>query len=144
MLVPLKSLPSKSKCLFFNTFKLLWLSKFSKMTIAKCNRCLASASGNTFVEASAKINHAVGLSRGVKCGDNWNQVYEVKESTPKPAIKPDTPTSTTTIEPIPVPVAEPIAEPSPDPITETKPDTPPENKPRKGEKLKSAKKSKKE
>lgn len=121
------------------------------MTIAKCNRCLATASGNTFVEASAKINHAVGLSRGVKCGDNWNQVYEVKESTP--AIKPDTPTiTTTTIEPIPVPVAEPIAEPSPDPITETKPeptpepvpDTPPENKPRKGEKLKSAKKSKKE
>lgn len=107
------------------------------MTIAKCNRCLATALGNTFVEASAKINHAVGLSRGVKCGDNYNQVCEVKESTP--TIKHDN------IEPIPVPVAKPIAEPSPDPITETKPDTSPlEIKPKKSEKLKSAKKSKKE
>jgi hypothetical protein len=83
------------------------------MIIAKCNRCLATALGNTFVEASAKINHAVGLSRGVKCGNNYNQVYEVKEPSPKP--------DTTIIEPIPVPVATPIAEPESTPVPETKP-----------------------
>jgi len=38
------------------------------MVEAKCQKCGGSATGSTFTEASAKINHAVGLSRGIKCG----------------------------------------------------------------------------
>jgi len=53
------------------------------MTIAKCNKCGGTALGKTFEEASGKINHAVGLSRGIKCGDNYNMVCQVDES-PKP------------------------------------------------------------
>ena len=63
---------------------------------AKCTRCGGSAIGSTFTEASSKINHAVGLSRGIKCGDNWNKVQEIKDvtTTPttvsKPVSKPET------------------------------------------------------
>ena len=49
------------------------------MVLAKCSKCLATAIGSTFEEARNKINHAVGLSRGVKCGDNYNKVKEIKE-----------------------------------------------------------------
>lgn len=56
------------------------------MTIAKCNRCGGTAHGATFLEASSKINHAVGLSRGIKCGANYNQVIEVKPPVPKKPI----------------------------------------------------------
>ena len=52
------------------------------MTIAKCSRCGGKAQGKSFEEASSRINHAVGLSRGIKCGDNYNCVLEI-ESTPK-------------------------------------------------------------
>lgn len=52
------------------------------MTItAKCMRCLGSATGNTFEEARNKINHAVGLSRGIKCGKNYNKTVEVIDET---------------------------------------------------------------
>lgn len=51
------------------------------MVTAKCTRCGGAAIGSTFTEASAKINHAVGLSRGIKCGDNWNKVVEVNDNT---------------------------------------------------------------
>ena len=57
------------------------------MAEAKCNRCLGSATGKTFEEASSKINHAVGLSRGIKCGDNYNSVVEVKEGFTKQSPK---------------------------------------------------------
>ena len=53
------------------------------MITAKCNKCGGTALGNTFQEASAKINHAVALSRGIKCGDNYNMVHQVEDSTPK-------------------------------------------------------------
>lgn len=53
------------------------------MIIAKCSQCGGKAQGDTFEEASSKINHAVGLSRGIKCGDNYNMVCEIKDSTPK-------------------------------------------------------------
>ena len=67
------------------------------MVTAKCTRCLGSATGSTFTEASAKINHAVGLSRGIKCGDNYNQVHEVKPPVPKESsIKIETPPKTET------------------------------------------------
>lgn len=49
------------------------------MTEANCTRCGASATGNSFEDASAKINHAIGLSRNIPCGDNYNCVVEVKK-----------------------------------------------------------------
>ena len=52
------------------------------MITAKCNRCGGTALGNSFEEASQKINHAVGLGRGIKCGDNYNQVCKIEDSTP--------------------------------------------------------------
>jgi hypothetical protein len=61
---------------------------------AKCNKCGAISSGNDFADARLKMNHAVGLSRGIKCGDNYNQVYEIKlpppawiKPTPEPAVE---------------------------------------------------------
>lgn len=69
------------------------------MITAKCNRCGGTAFGNTFEEASKKINHAVGLSRGIKCGDNYGNVVE--DSTPK-VEKPKEPTPTEPKESIPV------------------------------------------
>lgn len=59
------------------------------MTIAKCSRCGGKAQGKSFEEASSRINHAVGLSRGIKCGDNYNCVLEI-ESTPKVESSQDT------------------------------------------------------
>jgi len=53
------------------------------MITAKCNRCGGTALGDTFEKASEKINHAVGLSRGIKCGDNYNHVHQIDDSTPK-------------------------------------------------------------
>lgn len=54
------------------------------MVTAKCLRCLGSAVGKTLTEATDKINHAVGKSRGLPCGKNYNKVVEVGSSTPKP------------------------------------------------------------
>jgi hypothetical protein len=62
------------------------------MVLAKCRRCGGSATGETFEVASSKINHAVGLTRGIKCGASYNQVYEVKPPVPKkPPVKIDKP-----------------------------------------------------
>lgn len=57
------------------------------MITAKCNRCLGSATGETFDEASNNINHAVGLSRGVKCGRNYKQIVQVGTSPKTSAAK---------------------------------------------------------
>ena len=65
------------------------------MITAKCNRCGGTAFGNTFEEATKNIDHAVGLGRGIKCGDNYNMVCRVEDSTPKkptPVEKPKEPT----------------------------------------------------
>ena len=66
------------------------------MITAKCNKCGGTALGDTFEQASAKINHAVALSRGIKCGDNYNMVHQVEDTTPKkPTVtKPQEPTVT--------------------------------------------------
>ncbi len=48
------------------------------MTQAKCLKCGGSATADTFEQAKNLINHAVGLSRGIKCGDNYNAVQEIK------------------------------------------------------------------
>jgi chorismate synthase len=52
------------------------------MVTAKCTKCLGSSEGKTMQEARDKLNHAVGLTRGIKCGDNYNCVVEVKSSKP--------------------------------------------------------------
>ena len=58
------------------------------MITAKCRRCGGTAHSVTFEEASSKINHAVGLGKGIKCGANYNQVREVKPPVPKkPPVK---------------------------------------------------------
>ena len=69
------------------------------MITAKCNKCGGTAFGNTFQEASKNINHAVGLSRGIKCGDNYNMVCQVEDSTPKkPTPKTEKPKESTPVE----------------------------------------------
>jgi len=64
------------------------------MTQAKCRKCGGSATADTFEQAKNLINHAVGLSRGIKCGDNYNVVQEIKSSvtmkTSKPQKEPKT------------------------------------------------------
>ena len=59
------------------------------MTKAKCFRCGASAIGDTFEKARNKINHSVGLSRGIKCGDSYGTVKEIKDKL-KPQLQKDT------------------------------------------------------
>ena len=59
------------------------------MATAKCSKCGGSAIADTFEQARKLINHAVGLSRGIKCGDNYNQVREIKTEQQKPEkVKP--------------------------------------------------------
>lgn len=50
------------------------------MSTAKCRRCGGVAIGGSFEEASAKINHAVGLTRSIPCGANYNCVIEIDKS----------------------------------------------------------------
>lgn len=59
------------------------------MTKAKCFKCGGSAIADTYEQAKNLINHAVGLSRGIKCGDNYNMVKEIKPkiTNPKPVTK---------------------------------------------------------
>ncbi len=57
------------------------------MVQAKCSKCGASATDKTFEDARKKLDHAVGLSRGIKCGDNYGKVFEVKDKL-KPQLKP--------------------------------------------------------
>jgi len=47
----------------------------------RCYKCGGKASGDTFEDARTKLNHAVGKSRGIKCGDNYNCIEEIKDST---------------------------------------------------------------
>lgn len=47
------------------------------MRTAKCGRCGGRATGESFEEASAKINHASGLSKSKPCGADYNCVIEI-------------------------------------------------------------------
>jgi len=80
---------------------------------AKCNKCGGSAIADTYEQARAIINHAVGLSRGIKCGDSYNMVQEIKSE--EVAKK-------TSIPQIPKPVV--IQTPKPVVIQTPKPETP--------------------
>ncbi len=52
------------------------------MSKAKCTKCGGSAIGDTFEQARNNINHAVGLGRGIKCGDSYGCVTEIKDTQP--------------------------------------------------------------
>lgn len=60
------------------------------MATAKCLRCDATATADTFEQARKLLNHAIGLGRGIKCGDNYNSVVEVDVK----QTKQETPTET--------------------------------------------------
>ena len=45
---------------------------------AKCFRCGATAQADTFEQARQRLNHAIGLARGIKCGDSYGAVKEIK------------------------------------------------------------------
>ena len=57
---------------------------------AKCNKCGGNATADTYEQARKLINHAVGLSRGIKCGDNYNAVQEIKSEGVVTVKKPET------------------------------------------------------
>ena len=44
------------------------------MGLAKCNKCGAKAEGNTPEEAINKLNHAVGLTRGIHCSVSSDRI----------------------------------------------------------------------
>jgi len=47
------------------------------MAKAKCTKCGGWAISDTYEKARKMINHAVALSRGKRCGDNYNKVIEI-------------------------------------------------------------------
>lgn len=69
------------------------------MIQAKCNKCGGTAFGEDFAKASGNINHAVGLTRGIKCGANYNCVCQIEDTTPKkPTPKTEKPKESTPVE----------------------------------------------
>ena len=50
------------------------------MVDIRCYKCGGKSSGDTLEDARSKLNHAVGKSRGIKCGDNYNCIEEVKDT----------------------------------------------------------------
>lgn len=52
------------------------------MVSVKCTRCGATAEGTSMDDARSKIDHAPGLARGIPCGDNFNQVFDIISETP--------------------------------------------------------------
>lgn len=74
------------------------------MSTAKCKRCGGEATGDSFEEASKKINHAVGLTRSIPCGANYNCVIEIDKpirTIQKKKIQEPTPIIEKISEPIP-------------------------------------------
>lgn len=57
------------------------------MAKAKCFHCGATAIDETFEQARKKLDHSVGLSRGVKCGDSYDRVKEIKDLSVQKIIK---------------------------------------------------------
>ena len=68
------------------------------MVTAKCNKCGGSADGKTMQEARDKLNHAIGKTRGIKCGDNYGCVVEVKDKKETPVEKSKVETVEDTVE----------------------------------------------
>jgi len=80
------------------------------MAKAKCFRCGASAIDDTFEKARNKLNHSVGLSRGIKCGDSYGTVKEIKDKL-KPQLQKDTIKTETRVPQENPPSEEPVEEP---------------------------------
>jgi len=60
------------------------------MSIAKCFKCGATGEADTFEKAKALLDHAVGLSRSIKCGEGYGAVQEIKPNTPQVITTPQT------------------------------------------------------
>jgi len=56
------------------------------VTDIRCYKCGAKSTGDNMEDARSKMNHAIGRSRGIKCGDNYNCIEEIKS---KVTIKTD-------------------------------------------------------
>jgi hypothetical protein len=73
------------------------------MAKALCRRCKGTAEGSSFIEAAAKINHAVGLGRGLPCGANYGKTVDVSpkssilSDSAKKTLKVKTPKSTSKV-----------------------------------------------
>jgi hypothetical protein len=65
------------------------------MSKAKCNRCGATAQSDTFEQARKQLNHAIGLARGIKCGDSYGAVKEIGKPIVVPSPSRTTKTQTT-------------------------------------------------
>ena len=48
------------------------------MATAKCFQCGATAQADTFEQARGMLDHAIGLARGIKCGNAYGAVEEIK------------------------------------------------------------------
>lgn len=68
------------------------------MSKAKCFRCGASATADTYEQARKELNHSIGLSRGIKCGDSYGRVQEIEKQTTQ-KTKQSSPTETKIAEP---------------------------------------------
>lgn len=67
---------------------------------AKCFRCGVSAIAETFEQAKKQLDHSIGLGRGIKCGDNYGRVQEIKnEQLQKTKQKVSSPSETIIAEP---------------------------------------------
>lgn len=64
------------------------------MSEAKCLKCSGSAFGDTYEQAKNNINHAVGLGRGIKCGDSYGCVTEIKPKQPTSKVVTEKPVET--------------------------------------------------
>ena len=61
------------------------------MSQAKCFKCGATAQADIFEQARKQLNHAIGLGRGIKCGDSYGRVIEIG----KPIVSPSRNTTRT-------------------------------------------------
>jgi len=44
----------------------------------RCYKCGAKSSGDSMEDARSKMDHSIGRSRGIKCGDNYNCIEEIQ------------------------------------------------------------------
>jgi len=58
--------------------------------IAHCLRCGATAEADNEDDAIAKLDHAIGRSRGINCGRNLCKLETMGFTKAKPAKKPET------------------------------------------------------
>ena len=57
------------------------------MAKAKCTKCGGWAIADLYEDAKKLINHAVGLTRHIKCGDSYNKVVEIIDKDASKIVK---------------------------------------------------------